>query len=131
MMEWCFWANSHHWSSYPTRRKRDEQKIVIRIAYFKSLNWFGFNFGKYHPQAVEVIKQLPTYESYFYEQVQDKYTKFRVWCIDGKHFERILAQLQQIEDIDLEFVVRSTTKGLVIPEPFQPLPLTFYERGKC
>lgn len=129
MMEMCFWKSSHHWSSYPARRKRNEPRIIIRVAYFKILNWFGFNFCKYHREAVEVIQQLPCHERFFLEKVQSRYTKFKVWCIDGKHFERVLEQLKEIEHIELEFVVHPSSQGLVIPKPFAGMGLTFYERG--
>lgn len=129
-MEWCFWANSHYWSSQPTRNKRSAISCVIQVAYFKTVNWFGFNFCKYHAVAVGVIQQLPKGERYFYQEVQDRYTKFSVWCMDGKHFEQVLEQLKQIPDIKLEFVVGPSSRGLIIPKPFQPLGLTFYQRGR-
>lgn len=129
MMEMCFWKSSHHWSSYPARRKKDSPHTVIRVAYFKSLDWFGFNFFQYHTEAVRVFQQLPRHERFFYERVQDRYTKFKVWCIDGKHKERVLERLKEIEDIELEFVIHPTKNGLVIPEAFFRLNLTFYERG--
>ena len=129
MMEWCFWRGSHHWSSYPSRRKRNAPPVVLKVAYFKSIDWFGFNFCKYHAKAVEVFRQLPERERYFYEQVQDRYTKFKLWCIKGLHFKQVLALLQQFEDIELEFVVRPSSGVLVIPLAFKALNLTFYERG--
>lgn len=129
MMEWCFWRGSHHWSSYPSRRKRNAIRVVLKVAYFKSIDWFGFHFCKYHAESVNVFRQLPASERYFYEQVQDRYTKFKLWCIKGLHFEQVLASLQQFEDIELEFVVRPSEGVLVIPNAFKALNLTFYERG--
>lgn len=129
MMEWCFWKNSQHWSSYPSRRKRNDSTVVIRVAHFKSINWFGFNFCKYHAPAVEVMRQLPAPERYFHEYVHDKHTKFRVWCIDGKHFQSVLESLQRLGDIKLEFVIKPNGGDLIVPNPFEPLSLTFYERG--
>ncbi len=76
-----------------------------------------------------MFRQLPASERYFYEQVQDRYTKFKLWCIKGLHFEQVLASLQQFEDIELEFVVRPSEGVLVIPNAFKALNLTFYERG--
>ncbi len=129
MMEWCFWRSSHHWSSYPNRRKRNAPPVVLKVAYFKSIDWFGFNFCKYHAQSVEVFRQLPANERYFYELVQDRYTKFKVWCIKGLHFEQVLTSLQLQSDIELEFVIRPNSGVLVIPSAFEALNLTFYERG--
>lgn len=131
MMEWCFWKTSYHWSSHPDCGKKDEPHIAVRVAYFKTLDWFCFNFRKYHASAVEVMQKIPPHERFFYQKVQDRYTKFTAWCVDGKHFEQVLAQLQLITDIELEFVISPSSEGLVVPEPFQPLNLTFYERGKC
>jgi hypothetical protein len=130
MMEWCFWRSSHHWSSYPNRRKKNDPRVVLKVAYFKSIDWFGFHFCKYHAESVKVFRQLPASERYFYEQVQDRYTKFKLWCIKGWHKEQVLASLQQFEDIELEFVVRPNSGVLVIPPAFKALNLTFYERGK-
>lgn len=131
MMEWCFWKNSQHWSSYPSRRKRDDPTVVVRVAHFKSVDWFGFNFCKYHAQAYEVMRQLPRSERYFHENIQDRHTKFRVWCIDSKHFQSVLEAIKHFRDIELEFVVRPSRGDLVISQPFQSLGLTFYKRGKC
>ena len=129
MMEWCFWRSSHHWSSYPNRRKRNNPRVVLKVAYFKSIDWFGFHFCKYHAESVKVFRQLPASERYFYEQVQDRYTRFKLWCIKGFHFEQVLTSLQRQENIELEFVVRPSSGVLVIPSPFKALNLTFYERG--
>jgi hypothetical protein len=130
LMEICFWANSHHWSSYPSKRKKSEPNTIVRVAYFKNLNWFAFSFSKFHPCGVEVLQLIPDHERFFYEKTHDRYTKFRAWCIAAKHFERVLTQLQQITDIELEFVVHPSRHGLVIPEPFKGMGLTFIERGK-
>ncbi len=130
LMEICFWANSHHWSSYPSRRRKSERRTIVRVAYFKNLNWFAFIFSKFHDDAVEVLRVIPAHERFFYEKTHDRYTKFRAWCIAAKHFERVLCQLQKISDIELEFVAHPYSHGLVIPEPFKQMELTFYERGK-
>lgn len=129
MMLMCFWRNSHHWSSSPSRKKKDYPHIILKVAYFKNLNWFGFNFCKFHPDAVEVFRQLPAPERFFYEIVQDRYTSFKVWCIDRKHFETVIAQLNQYKDVELEFVVNHSQTHLLIPKPFIEMGLTFYERG--
>lgn len=129
-MEWCFWTDSHHWSSQPTRNKKSATSTVIRVAYFKTVNWFGFNFFQYHAGAVGLIQQLPKGGRYFHQEVQDRYTKFSVWCIEGKHFEPVLEKLRLLPDIELEFVVSPSSKGVIIPEPFQLLDLTFHERGR-
>lgn len=131
MMEWCFWKHSQHWSSYPTRRKRNDPTVAIRVAHFKSVDWLGFNFCKYHAQAVEVMRQLPAQERYFHEYIHDRHTKFRAWCIDGKHFQSVIDSLECLRDIELEFVVRPNGGNLVVPEPFVPLNLTFYKRGRA
>lgn len=130
-MEWCEWANSHHWTSQPTRKKRtNASDCVIRVAFFKSVNWFGFNFCKYHAGAVGVIQQLPKDERYFYQEVQDRYTKFSAWCIEEKYFETVHEKLRLFPDVELEFVVSPSSMCLIIPEPFRLLNLTFHERGR-
>ncbi len=129
MMAMCFWKNSHHWSSHPSRRKRDFPQVVIRVAYFKTINWVGFNFCKYHAAAVEIFRRLPPSERFFYEIAPNCYAKFKVWCVDCKHFKYILTKLYSYADIEVEFVISPYRKGLVVPEAFALLGLTFYERG--
>ena len=128
-MEICFWADGHHWSSYPSRRGKHEANTIVRVAYFKNLSWFAFVFSKFNREAVEVIRAVPAHERFFYEKTHDRYTKFRAWCIDAKHKERVLSRLQQMPDIELEFVAHPSRHGLVIPEPFKGMGLTFIERG--
>lgn len=127
MMRMCFWKNSIHWSSYPSRRKRDSP-VVLKVAYFKNLNWIAVNFCKYHSDAVEVFRRLPANERFFKKIVANRYQRFHVWCIDGKHFKNVMAELSTYKDIEIEYVVEDSRKGLVIPEPFAHLGLTFYER---
>ena len=130
MMAMCFWKNSVYGSSSLDSKKNNSTHATVRVAYFKNLNWFGFNFCKYHPDAVEIFIRLPSYERYFYEVTLNKYTSFKIWCIDSQHFDFVVAQLQRHADIELEFVVSHQDRGLVIPEPFTRLGLTFRKRGE-
>lgn len=127
MMSMCFWKNSPYWSSHSSSTTRDWGSVVIRIAYFKPINWVGFNFCKYHPDAVEVFRKLPKSDRFFYEIKPNRYASFKVWCVDGQHFEKIISLLKNVPDIELEFVISEPSQ---IPELFQPLNLTFYERGR-
>jgi hypothetical protein len=125
MLSLCFWRNSHYWSSRPSSKTRDSDSVVIRIAYFKTVNWVGFNFCKYHPDAVEVLRKLPKSDRLFYEFKPNCYASFKVWCVDSQHFEKIISLFNNYPDIELEFIISSPHQ---IPELFQPLNLTFYER---
>ncbi|MBD2212187.1 hypothetical protein H6G27_20285 [Nostoc linckia FACHB-104] len=125
MMSMCFWKNSPYWSSRSSSTTRDWGSVVIRIAYFKLINWVGFNFCKYHPDAVEVFRKLPKSDRFFYEIKPNRYASFKVWCVDGQHFEKIISFLKNSPDIELEFVISDLCQ---IPELFQPLNLKFYER---
>ena len=129
IMAICEWKNSIYWSSFSTPQKNNSTHVVVRIAYFKNLNLLGFNFCKYHPDAVEVVRSPPSHERYFYQVTPDKYTSFKVWCIDGQHFEFVVAQLHSMFEIELEFVVSHQDRGFVIPEPFTQLGLIFRKRG--
>ncbi len=129
MMTMYFWKNSIYWSGHLNETKKDRPNVVVKVAYFKNLNWFGFNFCKYHPDAVEILRSLPPDERFFYKITVNRYTSFKVWCIDSKHFDFIVAQLQPIIDIQLEFVVSHTDAELMIPEPFMCLGLRFRKRG--
>jgi hypothetical protein len=129
MMSMCFWKNSHYWSSCSSSRKQNSSSVVIRVAYFQKVNWVGFNFCKYHAQAVKNLKTLPDSDKFFYEIKPNCYASFKVWCIDDKHFEKVISFLNNYADVDLEFIINSPEQ---IPELFQPLNLTFYERrARC
>jgi hypothetical protein len=127
LIEICLWDNRHHWSSCPTRQK---STAVIKVAFIKNLNWLVFHFPKYHAEAIAIFQSLPKHERYYYEETLNRYTKFRAWCIDAQHFGSVLSQLRQIETIDLEFVIPASQQGLIVPEMFQALGLSFYQRGQ-
>lgn len=126
MMSMCFWENSHYWSSQPSPRRQYSSGVVIRVAYFKKVNWVGFNFCKYHAEAVGIFQELPKSEKFFYELKPNCYISFKVWCVDGKHFEKVISGLNNYVDIGLEFIISSPDQ---VPELFQALNLTFYERS--
>lgn len=131
MMDFCFWKNSPHWSSRQNQRRKDYSKQLIRVAYFESLNWFAFNFCgfRFHSESVLTIAQLPEYDRFFFEDKPRKGLKFTAWCIDGKHFPSVLLKLSQFQDLEFEFVAAPSCRG-VIPKPFVPLNLSFYERSR-
>ncbi|BAY42164.1 hypothetical protein NIES2111_65600 (plasmid) [Nostoc sp. NIES-2111] len=126
MMSMCFWRNSHYWSSYPSAKKQNSSSVVIRVAYLKKVNWVGFNFCKYHAEAVRIFKTLPDTERFFYKFDLNCYAAFKVWCIDSKHFEKVISELKNYPDISIEFIIGSLKQ---VPEIFKPLNLTFYERS--
>lgn len=126
MMSMCFWSNSHYWSSCPSPRKKNSSTVVIRVAYFKKVNWVGFNFCKYHAEAVKIFRTLPANDRFFYEMKLNCYAAFNVWCIDDKHFEKLISELNNYVDIGLEFIISTPDQ---VPELFQALNLTFYERS--
>lgn len=126
MMSMCFWHNSHYWSSYPSAKKQNSSAVVIRVAYLKKVNWVGFNFCKYHVEAVRIFKNLPDTERFFYKFDLNCYAAFKVWCIDSKHFEKVISELKNYPDISIEFIIGSLKQ---VPEIFKPLNLTFYERS--
>jgi hypothetical protein len=129
MMSMCFWRNNHYWSSRLSSTTRDSGILVVRIADLKKVNWVGFNFCKYCPDAVEVFRILPDSDRFFFEIKPNRYASFKVWCIHSKHFEKIISFLKNVPDIEIEFVVSEPSQ---IPELFQPLNLAFYERsGSC
>ncbi len=127
MMSMCFWENSYYWSSQPPAKKQYSSEVVIRVADFKTVSWLGFNFCKYHAQGVRVFQELPNNEKFFYELKPNYYTSFKVWCVDHKHFYKLVSELNNYADIKLEFIINSPHQ---VPELFQPLNLTFFERSE-
>jgi len=129
MMSMCFWRNSHYWSSRPCLIKQSDSGVVIRVASFQQVNWVGFNFCKYHAEAIRIFKSLPASARFFYEMKLNSHAAFKVWCIDGKYFENLIDQLKNYPDISIEFIISSLKQ---VDEIFQSLNLTFYERsGQC
>lgn len=127
VIERCCWADSYHWSSYSNRRSKNYPKIVIQVAYLRKSEWIALIFGDYHPEAVEVIKQIPKSDRYFFKVTHNAYLKSRTWCIPKQHFDEIYQLLQQLEKIELEFVIPWDKP--IISKSFEKLNLTFYERG--
>lgn len=126
----CFLASQCHWSTYPKPRPKKYSYIVIRVAYLKRIDWFGFIFSKYHRAAIQIFQVLPVEEHHFFQYVKEHYKRFNTWLIDGKHFDTVLRELQLFEEIELEFIVPPEKEGLIIPQPFEKFNLTFYKRGK-
>jgi hypothetical protein len=124
----CRWADSHHWSSYPYGRPKNYPYVVIQVAYLRKSEWIALIFGDYHSEAVEVIKQIPKRDRYFFKATHNAYLKSRAWCIQKQYFDEIYQPLQQKEEIELEFVILKDKP--IVPKPFEKLNLTFYERGK-
>lgn len=129
LMNCCFLTRQAHWSTYPKTRPKKYPYIVIRVAYLKRIDWFGFIFSKYHQPAIALFQDIPVQEHHFFQYVKDYYKRFNAWLIDGKYFDKVLSQLQPFEEIELEFIVQPEKEGLVIPQPFEKFNLTFYKRG--
>lgn len=130
MMAMCFWSNSSYWSNCPSSLTRNSTRVVIRVGYFKKVNWVGFNFCKYYAQAVEVFKNLPESDRFFYEIKLNCYASFKVWCIDSQHFEKVISELNNYADVELEFAIADPSQ---VPEIFKVLKLQFFQRNvqKC
>ncbi|WP_242044824.1 hypothetical protein [Anabaena azotica] len=127
MMSMCYWKNRCYWSSQASSRKQSSADVVIRVADLQQVNWVGFNFCKYHEQAVGIFQELPKSEKFFYELKPNHYASFKVWCVDAMHFENLINKLNNYTDVELEFIISNPQQ---IPEIFQPLNLTFYERNR-
>jgi hypothetical protein len=130
LMNCCFFTDGHHWSTSPKPRPKKYAYAIVRVAYLRRIDWFGFIFSKYHPRAIAVFQDLPISKRHFFQYVNDRYKRFNAWLIAGKHFDTVLSQLQLFEEIKLEFIVQPANDKLVIPKPFEKFNLTFYERGK-
>ncbi len=124
-----FWANSHYWTTRQAGARRKKENTGVKIAYLEKFNWYAFVFSKFHPSSLAVFQELPTQDAYFYKEVMGYRSNFAAWCIDGKHFDDVLRQLKEMPDIEIEFVVKDSGKGLELPKPFQAMGIRFYERG--
>lgn len=130
LMNACFWAGSNYWSTRSPLLKTDRTKINIKICYLPKSQWFAFIFSKFHQQAVEVFHSQQTQQRWFYTQPVNSFKSFSVWCISQLCFEPVMGQLRFLPDIELEFVVPDSIKGLCVPAPFKALGLQFYEVGE-
>lgn len=130
LMDACFWSRSHYWTTRQPGLRPDRRKTGIKIAYDARTGWFVFIFGKFHRQAIEVFRSLSKGEVWFYSEPVNQFMSFNAWCIHAKHFELVLEQLQTLPDIEIEFVIPHTKKGLCVPAPFEDMGWQFFEVGK-
>lgn len=129
LMDTCFWASDNYWSTCNPKLKKNRSKTRVRIAYLDKTRWFGFVFSKFHHEAVDIFRSLEGKERFFYQEPINRYKSFSVWCIDGKHFQSVLAQMQELTEVEVEFVVPQSKKGLCVPAAFLKMNLRFQEVG--
>lgn len=128
LKEAIFWAKSHYWTTRQPGIRRKRNNAGVRVAYLEKANWYAFVFSRFHASSLAVFQKLPTLDAYFYKEVISSGSNFAAWCIDGNHFGDVVRQLQGMPDMEIEFVVKDSGKGLVIPESFQAMGLMFYSR---
>lgn len=129
LMNACFWAGSNYWSTRSPQLKRDPSKINIKICYLAGSEVFAFIFNKFHPGGVEVFRKQPSKQRWFYTEPVNCFRSFSAWCISEPCFELVVVQLHGLPDVELEFVVPQSKKGLCLPAPFEAMGLQFYEVG--
>jgi hypothetical protein len=83
------------------------------------------HFKPYHAEGVEIFKNIPTYDAYFYQQRVNKMWKFSLWCISADHFEPTIARLKAFSDISLEYVV-PYDNGLKLPQAFHKVGIVHF-----
>ncbi len=131
LREMCFWASSHYWTTRPPDVKT-ATKVRIKIAYLSQSEWFAFVFNFFHRGAVEIFRSLSAGEVWFYTEPINRFTNFSVWCVEAKHLDSVLEGLRALNDVEVEFVVAATKKGLSVPVPLAAMDLDFFEVGhKC
>lgn len=127
----CFWSQSNYWTTWQPQTKRDRTKTNIKIGYLTQAQWFAFIFKKYHPEAVEIFRNLRPGQKWFYQETINSFLSFSAWCINGEYFDRVLEQLTSLPDVDLEFVVPPSKDGLCLCDRFEVLGLEFHQVGPC
>lgn len=130
LMNACFWAGSNYWSTRSPQLKTDRTKTNIKICYLVKSKWFAFIFSKFHEQAVEVFRSQQKTQRWFYTQPVNSFLSFSAWCINQPYFKSVTEQLDELPDIELEFVIPNSNEGLRVPAPFEDLGLQFYEVGR-
>lgn len=130
LMDACFWSSCHYWTTRQPGAKRNRTKARIKIAYSSRTGWFVFINSKFHAPAIEVFRSLDKREVWFYTEPVNQFLSFNAWCIHALHFESVLEQLHSLPDVEMEFVVPQTKKGLCVPAPFEEMGLQFFEVGK-
>ena len=129
LIDVCFWSGSHYWTTRQPGTKRDRTKTGIKIAHLAKTEWFAFVFSKFHLEGIEIFRSLPEGERWFYTEPINKFLSFSAWCCPVLHFESVLSQLRSLFDIEVEFVIPQTRKGLSVPAPFEGMGLEFFEVG--
>ena len=127
----CFWSGSNYWTTWQPQIQRDRTKTSIKIAYLTQTQWFAFIFKKYHPQAVQICRNLRQDQKWFYQETINSFLSFSVWCINGEHFDLVYEQLHCLPDVELEFVIPPSTEGLRHCARFDALGLEFHQVGTC
>ena len=75
-----YFAEQKYYASHLPASKIELNQAVISIASLKKLNWFACIFSQFHSGAVAIIKAIPGEQRFFYQQIDNRYRKYSVWC---------------------------------------------------
>ncbi|MDZ4877469.1 MAG: hypothetical protein CLLPBCKN_006904 [Chroococcidiopsis cubana SAG 39.79] len=129
LYEFCYWNNSPHWRSEIEAGKVGA-RVRVDIAYLAPIGWFAIILRTPSMEVSEIVKQLPTYERYFYREALNRHRQFVAWGISARCYESAIAQLQQLSQVQIAYVIRPHWDKFVLPEPLRALKLNFYECGR-
>lgn len=129
LMDSCFWANSHYWTTRPPGNRRSRSTTGIKIAYLSKSGWFAFVFSQFHREGIEIFRSLLLCERWFYQEPINKFKSFSAWCCHPKHLDPVLKLIAGLSNIEFEFVVVSPQLKKV-PAQFKEMGLEFFEVGQ-
>ena len=75
---------------------------VTYIYPMKCSGWVALLMTRYHQQAVEIIKTLPTLDRFFYQTKSNRFKQLSIWCVREKSSQDEISQLKQLPDLQLE-----------------------------
>ena len=81
------------------------QKEVVYIYPLKFTDWVALLFTRYHKRAVELIKDLPEIDRFFYQNKVNRFKQISVWCVRNDQSETLIQQLKALPDLQIEPLV--------------------------
>ena len=120
-MDETFWKDSPMAVATYSDALSPKTATTLRVSYLPGVDWYAFVFPTYHPAAVAAIRHLPVSERYFYQRVENTFKRFSAWCVSAATFPEVLAQLQAIDELGLEFVLPAQQSDK-LPPAFVDLP---------
>lgn len=85
------------------------QKEVVYIYPLKFTDWVALLFTRYHSEAVELIKALPSIDRFFYQNKVNRFKQISIWCIRAELSEELINQLKALPNLHIEPLIEPSS----------------------